>query len=55
VLALAGHDLQTLGLRALVLDLEIAGHGLRADVQAIALTGLTIGENPQPVGASNWD
>jgi hypothetical protein len=46
VAALAGNDLQTLSLGALVLDPEIAGHRFGADVQGVALTGLPIGQYP---------
>ena len=52
VAALAGDDLQTLSLRALVLDLEIASHRFGADVERVAFAGLAIGQYPQLVGGA---
>jgi hypothetical protein len=46
MVALTRNDLQTLGLGALVFDLEITSHRFSADVERVALTRLPVGQYP---------
>jgi hypothetical protein len=46
MVAVTRNDLQTLGLGALVFDLEITSHRFSADVERVALARLPIGQHP---------